>query len=61
MFSRSVPARAGHDSCADQSPDVPMRVTGQVFVDASHKPCKDGKGLSFLLLARLFPPQLQQF
>jgi hypothetical protein len=27
------------------TPDVPMRFTGQVFVDASHKPCKDGKGL----------------
>jgi hypothetical protein len=27
------------------TPDVPMRFTGQVFVDASHKPCNDGKGL----------------
>jgi hypothetical protein len=27
------------------TPDVPMRFTGQVFVDASHKPCKNGKGL----------------
>jgi len=34
------------DAARISSPEVPMRFTGQLFVDASHKPCKDGKGLA---------------
>lgn len=33
------------DAAKINSPDAPMRFTGQLFIDASHKPCKDGKGL----------------
>lgn len=34
------------DAAKIDSPDVPVRFTGQLFLDASHKPCKDGKGLA---------------
>jgi len=29
-------------AAAINTPDVPMRFTGQLFVDASHKPCQNG-------------------
>jgi hypothetical protein len=32
------------DAARIASPDVPMRLTGQLFFDASHKPCEGGKG-----------------
>jgi hypothetical protein len=32
------------DAAKINAPDVPMRFTGQMFIDASHKPCENGKG-----------------
>jgi len=35
---------AGWTSDALNKPGVPVRITGQLFFDASHRPCKNGRG-----------------